>query len=158
MTETMALFKFEDTGDAGGISGRVDSRFGVDEPSTIAKMLEWIDRDVTRPFFLTYLPTAGHHPYASSGAGPFPQSDDLSAFKNAIHEGDEAISTLLTGLRTRGLDSRTVIVVTADHGEAFGQHQGNFAHSFFIYDENVRVPLMFYVPGREAGRLNRVSG
>ena len=84
MTETMALLTFEHSVDAGGISGRVESSFGVDEPSTVAKMLEWIDGDATRPFFLTYLPTAGHHPYASSGAGPFPQTDDLSAFKNAI--------------------------------------------------------------------------
>ena len=157
MTETMSLLKFDDSVDAGGISGRVESSFGVDEPSTVAKMLEWIDRDVTRPFFLTYMPTAGHHPYASSGAGPFPHTDDLSAFKNAIYEGDEAIATFLTGLRTRGLDSRTIVVVTADHGEAFGQHPGNFAHSFFIYDENVRIPLIFYVPGREARRLTRVS-
>jgi arylsulfatase A-like enzyme len=157
MTETLALLKFQDSVDAGGISGRVESSFGVDEPSTVAKMLEWIDRDATRPFFLTYLPTAGHHPYASSGAGPFPQTDDLSAFKNAIYEGDQAISTFLTGLRTRGLDERTIVIVTGDHGEAFGQHPANFAHSFFIYDENVRVPLMFFVPGREARRLTRVS-
>jgi hypothetical protein len=157
MTETMGLLKFQHSVDAGGIGGRVESSFGVDEPSTVAKMLEWIDGDATRPFFLTYLPTAGHHPYASSGAGPFPRTDDLSAFKNAIYEGDEAIAALLSGLRARGLDSRTIVVVTADHGEAFGQHPGNFAHSFFIYDENVRVPLMFYVPGREAQRLTRVS-
>ena len=157
MTETTALLKFDHSVDAGGISGRVESSFGVDEPSTVARMLEWIDQDSTRPFFLTYLPTAGHHPYASSGAGPFPQTDDRSAFKNAIHEGDAALSTFLNGLRTRGLDPRTVIVVTADHGEAFGQHPANFAHSFFIYDENVRVPLIFYVPGREARRVTRVS-
>jgi hypothetical protein len=157
MTEMMGLLGFEHSVDAGGISGRVESSFGVDEPSTVGKMLEWIDGDATRPFFLTYLPTAGHHPYASSGGGPFPQTDDLSAFKNAIYEGDAALATLLTGLRTRGLDSRTVLVVTADHGEAFGQHPGNFAHSFFIYDENIRVPLLFYVPGRDARRLTRVS-
>ncbi len=157
MTETMALLRFENSVDAGGISGRVESSFGVDEPSTVAKALEWIDRDATRPFFLTYLPTAGHHPYASSGAGPFPQTDDRSAFKNAVFEGDAAISTLLAGLHARGLDSRTIVIVTGDHGEAFGQHPGNFAHSFFIYDENVRVPLIFHVPGQVAGRLDRVS-
>jgi arylsulfatase A-like enzyme len=158
--------------DAGGISGRAESSFGVDEPSTVTKALEWIDRrdrrdrrdgndgndgNDARPFFLTYLPTAGHHPYASSRPGPFPSSDDLSAFKNSIHEGDEAIAMLLTGLRERGLDSRTIVVVTGDHGEAFGQHPGNFAHSFFIYDENVRVPLIIHVPGREARRLRRIS-
>ena len=157
MTETMALLKFETGVDAGGISGRVESSFGVDEPSTVTKALEWIDRPDTRPFFLTYLPTAGHHPYASSGKGPFPLTDDLSAFKNSIHEGDQAIALLLNGLRARGLDSRTIVVVTGDHGEAFGQHAGNFAHSFYIYDENVRVPLVFHVPGRPPRRLFRVS-
>jgi phosphoglycerol transferase MdoB-like AlkP superfamily enzyme len=157
MTEMMALMQFETGVDAGGISGRVESSFGVDEPSTVTKALEWIDRQDGRPFFLTYLPTAGHHPYASSGKGPFPQTDDLSAFKNAIHEGDQAIATLLSGLRTRGLDSRTIVIVTGDHGEAFGQHAGNFAHSFYIYDENIRVPLLFHVPGRAPHRMNRIS-
>jgi lipoteichoic acid synthase len=157
MTETMALLQFETGVDAGGISGRVQSSFGVDEPSTVTKALEWIDRKDARPFFLTYLPTAGHHPYASSAPGPFPQTDDLSAFKNSIHEGDAAIAALMAGLRTRGLDSRTIVVVTGDHGEAFGQHSGNFAHSFFIYDENIRVPLIFHVPGREARRMKKIS-
>lgn len=157
MTETMALLRFETGVDAGGIGGRVESSFGVDEPSTVTKMLEWIDREATRPFFLTYLPTAGHHPYESSGNGPFAQTDDLSAFKNAIHEGDAAIALLLDGLQKRGLDNRTMVVITSDHGEAFGQHPGNFAHSFFIYDENIRVPLIFHVPGREARRIARVS-
>lgn len=158
MTETLATLQFETMVDAGGIGGRVESSFGVDEPSTVTKMFEWIDQgDPARPFFLTYLPTAGHHPYASSGAGPFGTGDDLSAYKNAIHEGDAAIATFLAGLRERGLDSRTVVIVTGDHGEAFGQHSGNFAHSFFIYDENIRVPLIIHVPGRPAGRLNRVA-
>ena len=96
MGETLAALKFETMVDAGGIGGKVESSFGVDEPSTVAKMLEWIDlEDPARPFFLTYLPTAGHHPYASSGAGPFAGSDDLTAYKNAIHEGDSAIAILL---------------------------------------------------------------
>jgi lipoteichoic acid synthase len=157
MTEMMALLQFQTGVDAGGISGRVESSFGVDEPSTVTKALEWIDRKDDRPFFLTYLPTAGHHPYASSGPGPFPQTDDLAAFKNSIHEGDQAIGTLLAGLRTRSLDSRTMIVVTGDHGEAFGQHPGNFAHSFYIYDENIRVPLIVHVPDRAPMRIARVS-
>jgi len=57
------------------------------------------------------------------------------------------------------LDSRTIVVVTADHGEAFGQHPANFAHSFFIYDENVRVPLFFVLPGSAAlaHRVARVA-
>jgi len=44
-------------------------------------------------------------------------------------------------LAARGLSRNTLIVVFGDHGEAFGQHDGNVAHTQFIYDENVRVPL-----------------
>jgi arylsulfatase A-like enzyme len=63
----------------------------------------------------------------------------------------------LSALSQRGLDQRTLVVVTADHGEAFGQHPGNVAHSFFIYDENIRVPFIVHVPGRAAKRVSRVS-
>src|SRR6185436_555308 len=46
--------------DAGGISGNVNSSFGVDEPATIEKMLRWIDSvPRNRRFFLCYLPIAG---------------------------------------------------------------------------------------------------
>ena len=51
--------------DAGAIGGNVRSSFGVDEPATVSRILQWIDaQDSTRPFFVTYLPIAGHHPYA----------------------------------------------------------------------------------------------
>jgi len=38
-------------------------------------------------------------------------------------------------------------VIFGDHGEAFGQHEGNYGHSFFIYDENIRVPYVIAAPG-----------
>ncbi len=41
---------------------------------------------------------------------------------------------------------RTAIIVTADHGEAFGEHY-ELRHGFEIWQELVRVPLMFLVPG-----------
>jgi arylsulfatase A-like enzyme len=36
--------------------------------------------------------------------------------------------------------------VFGDHGEAFGQHAGNYGHTFFLYDENVRVPFLIAAP------------
>ena len=66
---------FEVLEDAGAIGGRVDSSFGVDEASAVERTLGWIDslRKDER-FFVTYLPIAGHHPYASNAAGPFPET------------------------------------------------------------------------------------
>jgi arylsulfatase A-like enzyme len=138
--------------DAGAIGGNVESSFGVDEPSAVNRILAWIDALPNRtPFVATYLPVAGHHPYATPSAGPFPDDGDINRYRNALHYGDEALGALLTGLRTRGLADRTAVVVFGDHGEAFGQHRGNMGHTLFINEENVKVPLLIAVPGVTTG-------
>jgi len=134
--------------DAGDIGGNHNSSFGVDEPATVQRMLQWVDaQDGRRPFFLTYLPIAGHHPYESSAAGPFDERDEFGRYRNALHDGDASLGTLIQGLRERGLAERTLWIVFGDHGEAFGQHEGNYGHTFNLYDENVRVPLLVAAPG-----------
>ncbi len=145
--------------DAGDIGGNHQSSFGVDEPATVDTMLHWVDAHRGSPFFLAYLPIAGHHPYAHERPGPWPDSTEFDRYRNALHEGDAAIGALLSGLAKRGLIDSTLVVVFGDHGEAFGQHAGNFAHTLAIYDENVRVPLMFVVPGEQpaATRINRTA-
>ena len=134
--------------DAGDIGGRHESSFGIDEPSTVARVLQWIDEERTgRPFFVTYLPIAGHHPYESSARGPFPDDEEFGRYRNAVHDGDAALGALRRGLETRGLDRNTVWIILGDHGEAFGQHPGNYGHTFQLYDENVRVPYVIAAPG-----------
>ncbi len=148
MQEVVSRQGFDTLEDAGAIGGNVQSSFGVDEPATVAHMLKWIDRLAPgERFFLTYLPVAGHHPYAASEPGPFAGTDDLAAYKNALYDGDRSLGVFLAGLRARGLDRNTMFVIYGDHGEAFGQHDGNFGHTLFIYDENVRVPLWIAMPG-----------
>jgi phosphoglycerol transferase MdoB-like AlkP superfamily enzyme len=139
---------FERLEDAGAIGGQVNSSFGVDDASTVRRALEWI-RSLRKGerFFLTYLPVAGHSPYEVTRPGPFAGRDDFTRYLNALHEGDEAFGELLGGLRAQGLQDDTVVIVAGDHGEAFGEHPGNFAHTMFIYEENVRVPYMIAAPG-----------
>ncbi|HEY1760729.1 MAG TPA: sulfatase [Bryobacteraceae bacterium] len=139
--------------DAGAIGGNRNSSFGVDEPSTVARMLSWIDAlPRGQRFALTYLPIAGHHPYETPERGPFPERQEIGRYRNALLYGDAALGTLIDGLRTRGLADSTVWIIYGDHGEAFGQHEGNYAHTFFIYDENVHVPLLIAAPGQIPGQ------
>jgi sulfatase-like protein len=134
--------------DAGDIGGNHNSSFGVDEPATVTRMLQWIDAQRGgRPFFLTYLPIAGHHPYETSQPGPFPEPDEFGRYRNALHEGDASLGTFMQGLQARGLAEHTLWIVFGDHGEAFGQHEGNYGHSFNLYDENVHVPMLIAAPG-----------
>jgi phosphoglycerol transferase MdoB-like AlkP superfamily enzyme len=134
--------------DAGAISGEHESSFGVDEASTIRRIFSWLDalkRD--ERFFLTYLPIAGHHPYDTPKAGPFPDRNDADRYLNALHYADASLGQLMRGLRERGLDQNTLFVIFGDHGEAFGQHEGNYGHSLFLYEENLRVPYLIIAPG-----------
>lgn len=140
--------------DAGDIGGNHQSSFGVDEPATVARMLAWIDAlPHGQRFFLTYLPIAGHHPYATPERGPFTGSDEIDQYRNALHYGDISLGTLIEGLRTRGLEENTVWVVYGDHGEAFGQHQGNYGHTFFLFEENIHVPFFIASPGLMRGQV-----
>jgi phosphoglycerol transferase MdoB-like AlkP superfamily enzyme len=146
--------------DAGPIGGQIESSFGVEDAATVLRALQWIDQGHDgAPFFMTYLPTSGHSPYATTAPGPFESSTDFWRYMNALHESDAALGALIDGLRARQLDTKTLFVVFGDHGEAFGEHPGNFAHTMFINEENVRVPYVIAAPGAipQQTRINRIA-
>jgi arylsulfatase A-like enzyme len=151
---------FETMEDAGDIGGNRRSSFGIDEAATVRRILSWLDTlSKDRPFFLTYLPIAGHHPYETPAGGPFPEQREIDRYRNALHDADTALAELLRGLEARGLDRNTLFVIFGDHGEAFDQHQGNFGHTMFLYEENVRIPYLIVAPGliEEPIRITRVA-
>jgi len=144
--------------DAGDIGGQHESSFGVDEPSTVARILNWIDTlSPSDRFFITYLPIAGHHPYETPEPGPCPERSDVDRYGNALHYGDAALGALIHGLRARGLEEHTLWVIFGDHGEAFGQHDGNYGHTFQIFDENVHVPFIVAAPGLITRQIRSVQ-
>jgi arylsulfatase A-like enzyme len=69
---------------------------------------------------------------------------------------DAALGRLLDALDRRGDAARTLVVVTADHGESLGEHGYFFEHGAFPYEATLRIPLIFRGPGISQGR--RISG
>jgi arylsulfatase A-like enzyme len=65
---------------------------------------------------------------------------------------DHHLGRVLEALEHRPFASRTVVIVTSDHGEAFGEHD-LYRHGFELWEELVRVPLLVYVPGAEPRRI-----
>src|SRR5262249_29401306 len=148
MDEALKNRGYDTLEDAGDVGGEHESSFGIDEPSVVRRILRWIDElPAGRRFLVRYLPIAGHHPYQTPKRGPFRGGRDVDRYRNALHYADEALGQLIDGLRSRGLDGDTLFVITGDHGQAFGQHDGNFGHTLFLYEENVRVPLLLVAPG-----------
>ena len=139
---------YEQLLDAGAIGGQRESSFGVEEPATVERMLEWLKQvPANEPFFLTYLPTAGHHPYLRPEPGPFREDTDVQRYLNALHYGDQAVRQLIDGMKKLGRYENTLFVFCGDHGEGFGEHAGNFGHTLYLYEENIRVPLVMFAPG-----------
>ncbi len=60
---------------------------------------------------------------------------------------DAAIGRLLAHLEKTGLLDESIVVFTADHGEALGEHRYWFAHGEYLYEDTLRVPWIIRAPG-----------
>jgi arylsulfatase A-like enzyme len=112
----------------------------------LPQTLTWIMGDPSRPFFLTIWTQDTHHPYLAAERRDYGVHDaNLNRYLNAVHATDALIGKLAAGLQNMGIADRTLLVITGDHGEAFGEHS-QLIHGGTIYDEEVQVPLVIVNP------------
>lgn len=146
------------------------------------EFLGWLDAAGTRPFFafLNYFDV--HAPYfppapfdgmfsgrpreretassidigALDGGGQLPSPETIrrivDGYDEALRYLDTQIGVLLAELDRRGQLENTLVIVTSDHGESFGEHNMlNHGHS--LYRDQTHVPLILFWPGRIAARV-----
>ncbi|MFT5154818.1 MAG: arylsulfatase A-like enzyme, partial [Planctomycetota bacterium] len=82
----------------------------------------------------------------------FGRKTPLDRYDCEIAFTDGHIARVLNTLEELGLEEDTVVVLTADHGEEFGDHGGT-GHRKTLYNEVVRVPLIIRAPGIEPRRV-----
>lgn len=79
------------------------------------------------------------------------RSSLLSLYDTGISYEDTEIGNLLAHLKTSGLYENSLIIITSDHGDAFGEH-GRLGHAVnSLYQEIVHVPLIVKYPGQHEG-------
>jgi arylsulfatase A-like enzyme/tetratricopeptide (TPR) repeat protein len=110
------------------------------------KFSAWLDGNDGRRFFYWLHFYDPHTPYQP----PLEFAKRFPPGPKGLYDGEIAYTDVWVGrviedLRRRGLLERTLVVITGDHGEAFGEHveQG---HGIFCYEEALKVPLIFYAP------------
>ncbi len=139
-----------------GLAQGFDAYFGVrmekerrgDEVCDQA--LEWLRANASRRFFAWVHFFDPHAPYEPPA--PFRQQYD-DPYVGEIAFADHQVGRLVQELQRLGLEEKTLVVVTADHGEGREEH-GEENHLYFIYDTTMRVPLIFHCPGAiPAGRV-----
>lgn len=104
--------------------------------------------DPPAPFDTYYTPFGAEGitwwPFLESGAPDHPEEYKehlMGLYDGEIAWTDSQINRLFQHLRTSGLSENTVVILTADHGEEFLEHNG-FGHGKTMYQEVVRVPLI----------------
>jgi arylsulfatase A-like enzyme/Tfp pilus assembly protein PilF len=102
------------------------------------------------PFFLWVHYYDPHAPYEPPGAL-------AERFRQAPYDGeiafvDAQIARLLRALEEKDALARTLVLVTADHGEGLGEH-GEGTHGLFVYDSTLKVPWIMAGPGIPSGRV-----
>ncbi len=93
-------------------------------------------------FFYAHL-TEPHAPY---DRGRLKTGPPFERYRSEVVEADMWLGRVLRELASPALRGRAMLIVTADHGEAFGEH-GTTEHTKTLYEELVRVPLFVWAPG-----------
>lgn len=156
-----------------------DALARVHAEDNISAALGWLRRaDGSRPYFAfinfmdahaPYLPPA---PYDSVFGGYasdderrqarrrarmdpdfIPHEEGLAtqpAYEGAIAALDAAVGSMLDTMDREGFLENTIVVISSDHGEEFGEH-GLFGHGSSLYAQSIHVPLVVVYPGRTPG-------
>lgn len=137
---------------AGGFDRRGDR--------TVDALEAWLaQRSDERPLFVWLHLFDPHHPHialSDPGAEPAAATDDKvaryrSGYDAEVRFADAQLARAIEIFR-RHVDTPPLLVVTADHGEGLFDH-GWPAHNRYLYEEELRVPLVFHWEGRiAAGR------
>jgi len=102
-----------------------------------------------RPFFAFVHLISTHAPYDASCRLPIDARGPRARYERAVRCADRLVARALRAVSLRD----TIVVVTADHGEAFGE-QGIFGHSVGFTLPQLRVPLVLHVPGRAPATID----
>jgi arylsulfatase A-like enzyme len=157
---------------ADAVGQALDHRFVLARKSggTVdAEFLRWLDGVSGRPFFAFLNYMDAHDPYdpPAAFAGRFTPSDEpplpagrppKEAYSSeairlrcdydcCLAALDQEVGRLLDELDRRALLANTLVVITADHGEHFGEHD-RFKHGDTLYMPVIHVPLLIVCPGK----------
>lgn len=142
------------------------------------RSLAWLDSKGESPFFLWnhYMDTHGpynppenthahrdlsndeaHDLYQKIINQPGEVTDEerdllVDSYDSEIRYLDHQLERFFQALQERGFMESSLIIVTADHGDAFGEH-GYFTHPRYLHEQLIHVPLLVLNPGTSTGAV-----
>lgn len=110
----------------------------------LGQIREYLDQQPPdRRIFLWLHLFGPHEPYEAHEGFDY-GARDIDRYDSEVAFADRTLDAVVRAVRAR--NPQAVILVTADHGEEFGEHGGRY-HGTTVYEEQVRVPLLVVAPG-----------
>ncbi len=75
----------------------------------------------------------------------------ISMYDAEIISADDGVGWFVSELKKDNIYNKTIIILTSDHGEEFGEHGRVAVHAYTLYNELLHVPLILYAPGLKPG-------
>ncbi len=125
-------------------------------PALAHRAKQWLeDRDkhpTGKPLFLWMHILEPHNWLANAGE---PRNDDERRrfYDRSLQAADAMLVDVMSAFSQRPPDRAPIVIITADHGEALGDH-GQPHHSTDLYNSQIRVPLVIVGPGIKPGRIS----
>jgi arylsulfatase A-like enzyme len=109
-------------------------------------------REARRPFLLWLHLFEPHYTYEQPPDAPRFGTDERARYDAEIWHVDHQIGRLVAALKEQGAWDKTVLLVTGDHGEAFGEHDDRW-HGTNLHDPQLRPAALLRVPGLTGKRV-----
>jgi arylsulfatase A-like enzyme len=132
-----------------GAAGRLQANGAVTGADTARLLINYLDKERPKARLFAWIHLVDpHDSYVAHKEFPPLSERPRDVYDSEVAYTDSVIGQMLDAMERLGMRQNTAIVLTSDHGEAFGEH-GTKRHGFTLYEEEVRVPLMLYLPGVE---------
>jgi arylsulfatase A-like enzyme len=135
-----------------GTKWAIDTQITSDEMTDAAIALLDDSNNVDGRFFLYMQYLDPHADYKRHPDAPKFGAKARDMYDSEVAFTDRQVGRLLDHIGSKPWADRTTVIVTSDHGEAFGEN-GMWRHGFELWEVLVRVPLVVHVPGIEPRRV-----
>jgi arylsulfatase A-like enzyme len=132
------------------LTAKRPGHIGFDIRDEVPEILGHTEAGKKGPLFVYAQPQNLHpitlHEIASEGEKPHGSYPGFNArYADELHKVDEAFGQLIDGLKAQGEYEKSIVILTADHGDWLGEY-GRWGHGQFLLTPVLEIPLLIHLP------------